>query len=136
MSRAKTGDGAPVSSRLKGRMIELDVSIQDVASAVGVSKATAGRWYIGELQAPEAHHKALARYLGVTVAWLAHGEAPKAAHYQPLTPTEKRLVSLRTRLMACELERRALRREIKAREAEEAEALAAAELADFHRGAP
>ncbi len=56
-----------------------DVQKQDVAKAIGVSNATVGRWEASEVMPDDAKMERLARYFGVTAAWLRYGTEPREA---------------------------------------------------------
>ncbi len=129
-------DGRTPAERLRERMGELDLSASEVAELVGVTKSTVTDWLAGRRPIAEERVAPLCRGLSVAPAWLTAGALPKARAYAELTPVERRLVALRRKAGERAAELKALRKEIRAREVEQAEALDVAELAAFHRGQP
>jgi transcriptional regulator with XRE-family HTH domain len=52
---------------------------KDVAKALSVSESTVGRWESGESMPDDDAMLRLARFFGVTPAWLRYGAAPREA---------------------------------------------------------
>lgn len=55
-----------------------DIDQKDVAAAVGASPATVSRWEAGLVVPGDATIEKLARYFGVTPAWLRYGQEPRS----------------------------------------------------------
>lgn len=127
-------DPGTLATRLKARMIELEVSLSTVAAGISSSKSAVGEWYAGTATPSDRRARALAIYLGLAPLWLKTGEGPRAAELRPFSPVDRRLVRLRGRVTRLASELKAARKELRLFEAERAAALASAEEAAFHRG--
>lgn len=61
---------------------ERDIAQKDVAKALSVSESTVSRWEAGEVMPRDDVLTRLAKYFGVTPAWLRYGQEPRAAPEQ------------------------------------------------------
>lgn len=86
------GDRVAQERRLKGVREARDLLKKDVAKALSVSESTVGRWESGTVPDDPDTLARLARYFGVTVAWLHYGVEPREApvvletseHFKPV----------------------------------------------------
>ncbi len=58
---------------------QCDILKKDVAKAVGASESSVGRWEAGLIMPEEPMILQLAKYYGVTPAWLRYGTEPREA---------------------------------------------------------
>ncbi len=65
--------------RHKAVVDERDILKKDVAKAVGASESSVGRWEAGLIMPEEPMILRLAKYYGVTPAWLRYGTEPRQA---------------------------------------------------------
>lgn len=63
-----------------------DVYKKDVAKMLGVSESSVGRWENGVTMPDDDTIQRLARYFGVTAAWLRYGQPPRELHPQSGAP--------------------------------------------------
>ena len=73
------GDRIAQERRLKAARDCTDVDQRTVAEAVGVSAPTVSKWESGEATPRDGVLVELARYFGVTPAWLRYGQMPREA---------------------------------------------------------
>lgn len=65
-----------------------DVLKKDVAKAIGTSESSVGRWESGANMPDEDMIERLARYFGVTPAWLRYGQPPRDVEEIPTLSVE------------------------------------------------
>ena len=101
-----------IGARILAARRRKGIGQEELGSAVGVHAKTVSRWE-NDKQPPELHHvERLAAVLGVTMAWLRHGEPPStAAVLGEKQPGYDRGHDLprQLRLMALDFEREALK---------------------------
>ena len=71
------GERIAQERRLKAAREQRDIDQRDVARAVGVSFGAVSRWESGETVPKDDAIAKLAKYFGVTPAWLRYGQEPR-----------------------------------------------------------
>lgn len=71
------GDRVAQERRIKSVRDWRDVLKKDIAKALAVEESTVGRWEKGTIPADDVLTR-IAKYFGVTPAWLRYGQEPRA----------------------------------------------------------
>ncbi len=78
-STQRFADRLAQERRHKSVVEQRDVLKKDIAKTLGVSASTVGRWEDGLAMPSDEMMLELARYFGVTAAWLRYGAEPREA---------------------------------------------------------
>lgn len=76
--------------RLKAAREARDIDQRDIAKAIGVTPGAVSRWESGVTVPKDAAILALAKYFGVTPAWLHYGQEPREAPHAALIPDTRK----------------------------------------------
>jgi len=80
--------------RIRQRRTEMRLTQADLAQRVSVSRVAVSQWENGDTKSLKQEHLvAVARVLGVTVAWIVHGDADGDAAHGPTASVERASLS-------------------------------------------